>query len=213
MKKIRDHHKTNLDTYDREAKTLAQTYNALATDVVLPGLDERLPHSDKNKRRRALDLGCGSGRDAFWLANERGFAVTAVDGSAAMLAQAAKLKSHPRVQYMKDTLPALEKVRKHAERTHEKYDVILLSAVWMHLDEDERKVLMTHIAALANPKALVYISLRNGPAPADRPMFATEAAEVKALGRAHRARFEVIGTDDDKQGRGGVKWEYVALKF
>jgi 2-polyprenyl-3-methyl-5-hydroxy-6-metoxy-1,4-benzoquinol methylase len=213
MKKMKDHHKTNLDTYDREARTLAQTYNALATATVLPGLDERLPKSDQRNRRRALDLGCGSGRDAFWLAHERGFDVTAVDGSAEMLAQAAKLKSHPRVQYMQDTMPALEKLRAQADRTHEKYDVILLSAVWMHLDEDERQVLMTHMAALANPQALVYISLRNGPAPADRPMFATAAAEVKKLGRAHNARFEALGTDDDKQGRGGVKWEYVTLKF
>jgi 2-polyprenyl-3-methyl-5-hydroxy-6-metoxy-1,4-benzoquinol methylase len=207
------HHKKNLETYDRDARALAETYNALASTDVLPGLAERLPSSTREKRRRALDLGCGSGRDAFWLAAEQGFAVTAVDGSRQMLAYAGKWKKHPRVRYEQDTLPDLAQVRDRAAKTHEKYDVFVLSAVWMHLQPAERAVLMTHIAALANPKALVYISLRHGPAPADRPMFACPADEVKALGRAHRARFEKIGGDRDRQGRNGVHWEYVTLRF
>ena len=210
---MRSHHKRNLETYDREAESLARTYNALATPDVLPGLDSRLPPSVRGKRRRALDLGCGSGRDAFWLAAERGYEVTAVDGSAAMLAQARRQKSHPRVNYVQDTLPELASVMAEAARTRQKYDVILLSAVWMHMEPAERTTLMANIAALARQKTLVYISLRHGEAPADRPMFACPAAEVRALARRHGAVFETVGREHDKQGRGGVKWEYVALKF
>lgn len=206
-------HKQTIETYDRSARTLAETYNALATADVLPGLAERLPPSVRGKRRRALDLGCGSGRDAFWLAHDKGFEVTAVDGSQGLLALAQKWKKHPRVHYMQDILPDIENTRARAASRREKYDVFLLSAVWMHLQPKERAVLMTHIAALANPKALVYISLRHGPAPADRPMFPNEPAEVRDLGRMHRAAFDTVGQDDDKQGRGGVKWEYVTLRF
>lgn len=38
-----------------------------------------------NRPRRALDLACGAGRNALWLA-EQGWSVTAVDGSAAAIA-------------------------------------------------------------------------------------------------------------------------------
>ncbi len=46
--------------------------------------DSNLPASAK-KPRRALDLACGAGRNALWLA-EQGWSVTAVDGSAAAIA-------------------------------------------------------------------------------------------------------------------------------
>lgn len=203
---MKEHHKKNIEAYDRAARGLAQTYNGLAVEDVLPGLAVRLPQPAQG--RRALDLGCGAGRDAFWLA-ARGFEVVAVDASAQMLAYARRDKAHERVRYMRDMLPEIKKVRREGGL----FDFILLSAVWMHLQPRERHVLMNHIAALAAPGALVYISLRHGEAPADRPMFANEAAEVERLGKAKGAQFERVGGDDDKQGRGGVKWEYVTLRF
>lgn len=206
---MKEHHKKNMQAYDRGARGLAATYNGLASAVVLPGLAERLPESGAGKR--ALDLGCGSGRDAFWLATEYGYEVTAVDGSAAMLDCARTEKAHPRVRYVQDMLPELDRTR--ATEGARSFDLVVLSAVWMHLQPPEREVLMTHIAAMANKDALVYISLRHGDVPADRPMFPNGADEVARLARRHGARFERIGGDDDRQGRGGVTWEYVALRF
>ena len=210
---MREHHRKNRQAYDRDAEALARVYNAMATADVLPGLEERLPPSGREKRRRALDLGCGSGRDAFWLANSKGFEVVAVDASASMLAMAEKYKKHPRVRYVQDVMPEIPKVMETARKTHEKFDVFVLSAVWMHLQPDERATMMENIAKLAKQRALVYISLRHGPAPADRPMFENSAAEIKELGRRHGAQLQVVGADSDRQGRAGVKWEYVALKF
>lgn len=210
---MRDHHKKNIESYNRDARALTEVYNGLSSEDVLPGLAERLPPSTRSKRRRVLELGCGSGRDAFWLAHEKGFEVVAVDASASMLAYAEKYKKHPRVRYVEDMLPEITKVMDTARKTHEKFDVFVMSAVWMHLQPDERAVLMENIAKLASPKALVYISLRHGTAPADRPMFENSAAEIKALGRKYGAQWEVVGADRDRQGRAGVKWEYVALKF
>lgn len=210
---MRDHHKKNIESYNRDARTLAEVYNGLSTDAVLPGLEERLPPSTRSKRRRVLELGCGSGRDAFWLANEKGFEVVAVDASSRMLAMAEKYKKHPRVSYVRDVMPEIPKVMEAARKTHEKFDVFILSAVWMHLQPDEREVMMQNIALLAKQRALVYISLRHGPAPADRPMFENSAAEIKELGLRHGAKLQVVGADSDRQGRAGVKWEYVALKF
>lgn len=63
------------------------------------GSEERLWSGEPNRRlveiasglspARALDLGCGEGADAIWLA-ERGWRVTAVDFSAVALARAAR---------------------------------------------------------------------------------------------------------------------------
>lgn len=210
---MRDHHKKNIESYNRDARTLAEVYNGLSSEDVLPGLEERLPPSTRQKRRRVLELGCGSGRDAFWLADAKGFEVVAVDASSKMLAFAEKYKKHPRVQYVRDVMPEIPKVMETARKTHEKFDVFILSAVWMHLQPDERELMMQNIALLAKQRALVYISLRHGPAPADRPMFENSAAEIKELGRKHGAKLQVVGADSDRQGRAGVKWEYVALKF
>lgn len=210
---MRDHHKKNIESYNRDARTLAEVYNGLSPEDVLPGLAELLTSSSREKRRRVLELGCGSGRDAFWLANDKGFEVVAVDASASMLAMAQKYKKHPRVRYVQDVMPEIPKVMETARNTHETFDVFVLSAVWMHLQPDERAVMMDNIARLAKSRALVYISLRHGPAPADRPMFENSAAEIKELGRRHGAQLQVVGADRDRQGRSGVKWEYVALKF
>lgn len=210
---MRNHHRQNREAYTRNAESLARTYNAIASADVLPGLAERLPQSAPGKRLRALDLGCGSGRDAFWLADSMGFDVVAVDAAPGMLAQARRLKAHPQVRYMQDMMPAIKRVRADAQKAGAGYDVFILSAVWMHLQPDERGELMGHMAALANPGALVYISLRHGPAPADRPMFENSIEEIRTLAGRHAAQAEAAGADVDRQGRGGVSWEYVALKF
>lgn len=208
---MREHHRKNRQAYDRDAEALARVYNAMASADVLPGLEERLPQGTD---LRALDLGCGSGRDAFWLAQEKGFEVVAVDASAAMLAQARRLKAHERVRYVEDSLPGLAKVRRaETARGGAGFDLFIMSAVWMHLQPDERAETMRHIAAMARPGAVVYVSLRHGPAPEDRPMFDNSAAEISALAAVYGGRAEVTGADRDRQGRAGVKWEYVALRF
>lgn len=210
-RKDKNHHAVNRATYDREAEALSKTYNALDSEMVLPGLAQILPAADGSMQRRALDLGCGSGRDAFWLAATHGYDVVAVDASARMLAQARKDKAHPRVTYVRDMLPDLKTVR--AQNRGKAFDAFVLSAVWMHMKPRERAVLAAHMAALAAPGAVAYISLRHGDAPADRPMFACPADEVEVLGRRHGAAFARIGGDRDRQGRGGVNWEYVTLRF
>ncbi len=208
---MRGHHRKNRQAYGRDAEALARVYNAMASADVLPGLEERLP---QGARLRALDLGCGSGRDAFWLAQEKGFDVVAVDASPEMLAQARRLKAHERVQYVQDSLPRLSKLdREKTARGGQGFDVFVMSAVWMHLQPDERAETMRHIAAMARPGAVVYVSLRHGPAAEDRPMFDNSVAEISALAAAYGARVEVTGADRDRQGRAGVKWEYVALRF
>ncbi|HEY8189319.1 MAG TPA: class I SAM-dependent methyltransferase [Micavibrio sp.] len=201
--------KTSLAAYNKTASMLAGIYNQLASGTVLPGLEERLPVSAAGKTLSALDLGCGAGRDAYWLAQDKGFDVVAIDGSEEMIRLARQEKMHPAILYMVDVLPGIERVKS----TGKKFDVVLMSAVWMHLNGEERQILVDNLAGITNEHALIYISLRDGPSPADRPMFPVSVEEVRDIALNRHMDFEHLGRVEDKQGRGRVFWEYVTLKL
>ncbi len=200
--------KTSLEAYGRSAGKLAEVYNNLSTESVMPGFAERLPSPISGKILRALDLGCGSGRDAVWLA-EKGFEVVAIDGAPEMIAQARAQKSHPHVTYFEDLMPEIEKVKALAQT----FDAVILSAVWMHLDTDERRTMMDNLKDLTNEGAVMYVTLRHGESPADRPMFDTSAEEMEQLAVERGMTFELLGFNDDKQKRTDkVYWENVVLR-
>lgn len=196
-----DHRKRILSTYDRIAPKLGEQYDSVKTPDVLPGFVERLP------QMRALDLGCGNGRDAEWLANQ-GFSVDACDGSEGMLKEARASHAHPRVNYYYDRLPEML----HTAARNEKYDVVLLSAVWMHLSPEQRAKTLENILRHTKPGALIFLSLRHGPAPEDRPMFEVSADELKQLAGYHMLDFEHLPANHDKLGRSDVWWDNGVLR-
>ena len=190
------------ETYDSGAETFGGRYNSITTDQVHPGLLERLPV------QRALDVGAGSGRDAKWLA-ERGFLVDAVDFSDGMLRVAKETNPHPNVNYFQDSLPKIKRV----QLTGNGYDVIVLSAVWMHLKPEDRQEAFRNIMKVANPGAVVLITLRHGHSPEDRPMFEVSREELQRYAAMEMVRYQ--GMEDeaggDQLGRGNVWWENVWL--
>jgi SAM-dependent methyltransferase len=70
-----------------------------------------------------IDIGAGTGRDAAWLGG-LGYAVTAVEPVAAFRAV------RPGLRWVEDAMPDLPDIRASGAR----YDLILLSAVWHHLN-------------------------------------------------------------------------------
>ena len=103
----------------------------------------------------ACDIGAGSGRDANWLA-ARGWEVVAVEPSA--LRNLAAERSHPRVVWMDDALPDLRVLRALGRR----FDLILLSAVWMHVAPNVRERAFRILSELLNPSGLLVFTLRRG---------------------------------------------------
>ena len=76
-------------------------------------------------------------------------------------------------------LPDLATITARGER----FDVAMMTAVWMHLDEGQRRRAMPNIAALIGPGGVAIMTLRHGPVPPGRRMFAVTADETIGLAR------------------------------
>ena len=196
------------DYYSDNAEALFERYNALEFEKVHADLASCLPGT----AGAALDVGAGSGRDALALA-KRGWEVVAVEPAVGLRRLG---KSHTRghtVQWIDDRLPALERVRALSER----FDLILLSAVWMHIPPDQRERAMRVLGDLLAPGGRLCMTLRHGPGDRERDFHAVSREEVEQLARK-RALIDITPPNASKkradcQGRGDVSWEMVCLQL
>jgi protein-L-isoaspartate O-methyltransferase len=109
---------------------------------------------------RVLEIGAGTGRDAAALA-AMGHEVLAVEPTAPLRLAAMRLHSSPRIEWLDDSLPALRTVRARGTV----FDLVMMTAVWMHLDAGQRSQAMPNVAALLAPGGTIIMSLRHGPVP------------------------------------------------
>jgi SAM-dependent methyltransferase len=123
-----------------------------------------------------LDIGSGTGRDAAWFA-ESGHRVVAVEPTDALRLPAMTLHPSPLIEWLNDSLPELASLRTRGES----FDVVMLTAVWMHLDAQQRRRAMPNLAALVREGGTVIMKIRHGPVPAGRRMFEIPAAETIEL--------------------------------
>ncbi len=112
-----------------------------------------------------LDVGAGSGAHAAAFA-ALGYRVVAVEPSAGMRAEAARLFPDADLEWVDDRLPGLNSLRARGER----FGFILVNAVWMHVPPADRDAACAALADLAAPGAVLSVALRQGPAPAGRAM-------------------------------------------
>lgn len=188
--------------YEQHATRLTQQYDALSFEDVHANLLNILPPAAAT----VLDIGAGSGRDAAWFA-ANGYDVVAVEPAEAMLAQAKKNHPSNRIQWLSDTLPELVKVR----RLSLTFDLILLSAVWMHIPPTERPLALRKLATLLAPKGRIAISLRLGTPDAERAMHEVSLLELSSLAQQFGLRIIQTSESDDKLGRNEVSWINVVL--
>lgn len=188
--------------YEQHAPRLVEQYESLAFQDVHAGLLDVLPPAGGT----VLDVGAGSGRDAAWFA-ANGYDVVAVEPSEAMLAQARTLHPSNRIHWMSDSLPDLANVR----RLGVSFDLILLSAVWMHIPPADRQRSLRKLATLLAPKGRIAISLRIGTPDPERAMHAVSLPELTGL--AQQFGLRVVRTDatQDRLGRSAVSWTNVVL--
>ncbi len=183
--------------YEQNARQLVDQYESLTFEQVHAGLLGLLPPPGST----ILDVGAGSGRDAASLAS-RGYDVVAVEPSHAMRAHARALHQSPRITWIDDSLPDLAQVR----RLGLTFDLILLSAVWMHLPPATRERALRKMAMLLAPNGRIAISLRIGEPDVARAMYPVKLHEVSAFANALGLRLISAMDTPDKLGRSSVSW-------
>ena len=161
--------------YAEEAAVLRERYEATPFATVHRRILPFLPAAPA----RILDIGAGTGRDAAAFA-KMGHGVLAIEPTAALRAIAQELHPSPHITWLDDSLPELTAVR--ARGLH--FDFVAMTAVWMHLDEEQRVRAMPHVAALVSTGGMLAMTVRHGPVPKGRRMFEVHADETIALAAA-----------------------------
>ena len=188
--------------YPEEAESLIRQYESFSfADVHGPEL-----HLIPVAPCRVLDVGSGTGRDAAALA-AMGHSVVAVEPTGAFRLSAASLHPSPHIEWLDDSLPDLVRVRQRGEQ----FDLVMLTAVWMHLDAKQRRRAMPSVVSLVRSGGVTIMSLRHGPVPRGRRMFAVSAKETIEL--AHREGLELLLCDTRPPllATGAVTWTHLAF--
>jgi SAM-dependent methyltransferase len=187
--------------YAAEADALVTQYESISFAEVHKNVLPLIPTS----RCRVLDIGAGTGRDAAGFA-AMGHTVVAVEPTQELRTRAMALHPSPAIEWVDDSLPELASLVGS-------FDVVMLTAVWMHLDAVQRARAMPNVASLVRPGGLMTLSLRYGAVPAGRRMFAVSADETISLAEAEglQAVLKLDGPDGALR-RPGVSWVRLAFR-
>ncbi len=191
--------------YAENASELIRRYEAIS----FPEKHEALLTLIPLKCSRALDIGAGAGGDAGWLAKQ-GCEVVAVEPTTEFRKYASQRYLSPRIEWVDDCLPHLSCLVKRRQT----FDLIIVSAVWMHLEAEERSAAMPVLASLLSPGGLLYISLRHGPNPKDRIMF--DVPPVETVAGAEASGLNVVlnlskASAQMANREAGVTWSQLAF--
>lgn len=203
----------SVNFYNKNAAKLAELYLSKPFEQVHQPWLEYLTAVLKKANARVLDLGAGAGRDSQYIA-EKGAAnnieVIAIE-PAFMLAELGKKQTQGlNVKWLQDALPDLNRVTKQEVS----FDLILLSAVWMHIPESQRSRSLRKLANLLKPGGKLVISLRHGKSDDERKMFDVCSDQLSTLGKKFGLS-TVLVTEQNKDviGRDEVTWQTVILKL
>jgi SAM-dependent methyltransferase len=156
---------------------------------------------------RVLDIGAGTGRDAAGFVG-LGHSVVAIEPTVELRRGAMVLHPSPMIEWVDESLPDLATVRARGEE----FDVVMLTAVWMHLDALQRRQAMPNVAALMRNGGVMIMSLRHGPVPPGRRMFEVSAEETIALVQPLGLRCALNQSAEPSSRQLGVSWTRLAFR-
>ena len=211
--------------YNENANELAQQYLSKTFEQVHQSWSQFLPSIMSNPNARILDLGAGSGRDSKHLAelaakehgDDNNTQIFAVEPANILADIGAHQTTGLNVKWLTDSLPALSTITKQEVS----FDLILLSAVWMHIPVSDRARSLRKLANLLKPGGKLVISLRHSANTEEaeqerkaRKMHTVCADELKQLA-TDVGLFTKLETqkEDDKLGRDHVSWQTVVLQM
>ncbi len=119
--------------------------------------------------------------------------------------------SYLNVTWLDDSLPRLAKLRALGHR----FDLILLSAVWMHVPQTQRERAFRILTELLGPSGILVISLRHGRDQAEnieRNFHEVTAGELLEYAK-QRAISVACQFDHEDLNRAHVSWETLVFKM
>ena len=195
-----------MNYYSANASALACRYNSLDPESLHASWSRLIPDDPGI----ALDIGAGSGRDANWLA-EKGWDVVAVE-PCMKFQELAKSASHANVIWQDDELPELKSLRTAGHR----FNLILLSAVWMHVLPKKRERAFRIISELLAPGGMLVFTLRQGADKQenlDRGFHPVSSDELEKLARQRALAQVFYEASEDHLDRSNVRWETLVFKL
>ncbi|MFT2091109.1 methyltransferase domain-containing protein [Paraglaciecola sp. 2405UD69-4] len=207
--------------YNKRAKDVSEQYLSLTFEEVHNSWIHQLPAILDKPNLAILDVGAGAGRDVKRIAelvaeNQPQGSIAQVYGvepSHALLQVGQQTTKGQNVHWLQDSLPSLDKTTK----LELSFDLILLSAVWMHVPPSQRSRALRKLTNLLKPGGKIVISLKFGMTPKEqqeRSMFAVSVEEVEHLAQNLGLFSSLVGTTDkDKLGRDAVYWQTLVLQL
>lgn len=193
----------NIKYYSTHAEKLIDQYNSVAFEKVHQEWLSEIP-----EKGFVLDIGAGSGRDARFLA-AKGLSVVAVEPADGIRERAQQYVVNQPIHWLNDKLPELAQVFS----LQTKFDLILLSAVWMHVAPSERERCIRKLSSLLKANGKIIISLRHGACHDERTMHKVSADELAGFARQFGLSFRLLSeqVNADELGRDDVYWQTVIL--
>ena len=161
----------NITYYSTNASALTKQYDSVPFESVHKDWLSEIPTEGM-----VLDVGAGSGRDARYLA-ARGLGVVAVEPASGIRELAQEYTVSNPIHWISDSLPELTEIF----RLQTKFDLILLSAVWMHIAPSSRERAFRKLSSLLKPNGKLIISLRHGSCQDERTMYSVSTSELAQL--------------------------------
>jgi SAM-dependent methyltransferase len=199
-------HISILSGYESDSAALIDRFEAISSAELFAPVRHLLPTNPS----RIIDIGAGTGRGAAWFASQ-GHKVVAVEPIQAFRQAGVERHSSPQIEWVNDTLPTLTCILDR----NETFDLIVLSAVWQHLEDFGRKEVFPKLRALAPVGGLVVMSIRNGPGAAARPVFPASPPDAVSWAVAHgfRCAFKHSAQSIQTKNRiAGVTWTWLGLQ-
>ena len=143
-----------LDYYQRNAKEFfSQTINIDMQNVYQPFL-EYLPKTQLSNQQKILDVGCGSGRDSVFFANQ-GFEVVAIDGSKSLIELAQQTDTRIDWQCLR-----FDEIAKQSWQNQ--FTGIWACASLLHVAFDDLPKILNDLLSCLRPTGILYASFKYG---------------------------------------------------
>lgn len=189
--------------YSANAESASQRFLKSNSDIALSDFLKYLPEAPAD----ILDVGGGAGRDALFFA-ERGYQVTAVEPAEALRLNGQKLTTGASVSWLDDRLPGLPLLKARGQ----KFDFILLNAVWMFLPPDLRLPTLQTLADLLQPSGYIGLNIQKTFGSRQEFKFVTSEAEFSDLADTVELNLRLYKIIADSQGRAELEWQRVVYQ-